>query len=58
MTTAPFAAYALLVLFGGLLMVLGIILQGDLGSHALFLGFGTICLIGAGLLRILGNRSS
>ena len=58
MNTTPFVAYALLVLFGGLLMVLGVISQGDLGWHALFLGFGTACLIGAGLLRVLGNRPS
>lgn len=46
------AAYALLVVFGGLLMILGIIVQGDLAQHALFLAFGTICLVAAGVLRI------
>jgi hypothetical protein len=56
MKSTPFAAYALLVLFGGLLMILGIIEQGDLVGHVLFLGFGTVCLIRAGALRILGNR--
>jgi hypothetical protein len=56
MKSGPFAAYALLVLFGGLMTVLGIIGQGDLTGRVVFLGFGTICLVAAGVLRILGNR--
>jgi hypothetical protein len=46
------AAYILLVIFGGLLMVLGIVIVGDVTQHALFLAFGTICLIAAGVLRL------
>ena len=46
------AAYAPLVLFGGLLMSLGIIIQGDLAKHALLLGFGTMCLVAAGVFQI------
>jgi hypothetical protein len=55
MKTMPLAAYALLVLFGGLLMVLGIIMQGDLAGRVVFLAFGTICLVAAAVLRILGG---
>jgi hypothetical protein len=47
--------YALLVLFGGLLMVLGITMQGDLAGRVVFLAFGTICLVAAAALRILGR---
>jgi len=50
--TVPFAAYALLVLFGGVLMFLGIVVQGDLAQHVVFLAFGTICLVSAAVLRI------
>jgi hypothetical protein len=55
MTTLS-AAYALLVVFGGLLMVLGIISQERLAAHALELGIGAVCLIAAGLLRTRGDR--
>jgi hypothetical protein len=37
-------------------MVLGIVSQEDLAAHALEISFGTICLVAAGVLRILGNR--
>jgi hypothetical protein len=50
------AAYALLVLFGAVLLVLGIIGQGDLAGRALFLVVGAACLLGAGALRIAGRR--
>jgi len=46
-------AYALLIVFGGLLMVLGIIVHEDLAQHSLFLAFGTICLVSAGVLSPL-----
>jgi len=46
------AAYALLVVFGGLLMVLGVVVVGDLATHAMFLSFGTVCLVSAGVLRL------
>ena len=45
------APYILLVVFGGLLMVLGIVTVGDVAQHAVFLAFGTICLIAAGVIR-------
>lgn len=58
MKAAPLAAYALLVLFGGVLMLLGIVMQGELAGRVVFLAFGTICLVAAAALRIVGRPQS
>jgi hypothetical protein len=51
----PTAAYALLILFGGVLMFFAIVMQGELAGRVVFLAFGTICLVAAGALRVLGR---
>ena len=47
---------AFLIFFGVLLMVYGIVGQMDLGPRAMLLAFGTICLVAAGGLQVMGRR--